>query len=285
MKLGITMFATDQSMGAIELARSAEARGFYSLYIPEHTHIPTSRKTSPPTGDDVLPEEYRRTLDPFVALSAAAAVTTKIRLGTGICLIAQRDPIVTAKEVATLDLISGGRFVFGIGFGWNRDEMESHGVDYRTRRELTREKMLAIQKLWTDEKASFHGDFVRIEESWAWPKPLQNPRPPILVGGSAGPKLFAHIAEYADGWIPIGGAGVAKALPDLRRAVEDAGRDPASVRIVPFGTIPNAEKLDYYESLGIDEVVLRLPSAPADAVLPVLDEYAKLIDATAKGAS
>jgi len=276
MKLGITMFATDQSMGAIELARSAEARGFHSLYIPEHTHIPTSRKTPPPTGDAALPEEYKRTLDPFVALGAAAAVTTKIRLGTGICLIAQRDPIVTAKEVATLDLISGGRFVLGIGFGWNRDEMESHGVDFRTRRELTREKMLAMHKLWTEEKASFDGDFIRLEESWSWPKPLQNPRPPILIGGSPGPKLFAHIAEYADGWIPIGGAGVAKAIPDLHRAMEEAGRDPASVRIVPFGTVPNAEKLGYYESLGIDEVVLRIPSAPADEVLPILDRYAKL---------
>jgi probable F420-dependent oxidoreductase len=276
MNLGITMFATDQSMGAIELARSAEARGFHSLYIPEHTHIPTSRKTPPPTGDAALPEEYKRTLDPFVALGAAAAVTTKIRLGTGICLIVQRDPIVTAKEVATLDLISGGRFVLGIGFGWNRDEMESHGVDFRTRRELTREKMLAMHKLWTEEKASFDGDFIRLEESWSWPKPLQNPRPPILIGGSPGPKLFAHIAEYADGWIPIGGAGVAKAIPDLHRAMEEAGRDPASVRIVPFGTVPNAEKLGYYESLGIDEVVLRIPSAPADEVLPILDRYAKL---------
>lgn len=285
MKLGITMFATDRSMGAIELARSAEARGFHSLYIPEHTHIPTSRKTPPPTGDEVLPEEYKRTLDPFVALSAAAAVTTKIRLGTGICLIAQRDPIVTAKEVATLDVISGGRFVLGVGFGWNRDEMESHGVEYRTRRELTREKMLAIQNLWAEEKASFRGDFVRIEESWSWPKPLQKPRPPVLIGGAPGPKLFAHIAEYADGWIPIGGAGVAKALPDLRQAVEDAGRDPATIRVVPFGTLPNAEKLGYYGSLGIDEVVLRVPSAPADTVLPILDDYAKLVDATAKSAS
>jgi probable F420-dependent oxidoreductase len=285
MKLGITMFATDRSIGVIDLARSAEARGFDSLYIPEHTHIPTSRKTPPPTGDEVLAEEYKRTLDPFVALSAAAAVTTKIRLGTGICLVAQRDPIVTAKEVATLDVISGGRFVFGIGFGWNRDEMESHGVDFRARRELTREKMLAMQELWTEEKASFRGELVQLEESWAWPKPLQKPRPPILLGGAPGPKLFAHIAEYADGWIPIGGAGVAKALPDLRRAVEDAGRDPATVRIVPFGTMPNAEKLDYYASLGIDEVVLRIPSAPADAVQPVLDDCAKLIGAMATRAS
>lgn len=278
MNLGITMFATDQSMGPIELARSAEARGFHSLYIPEHTHIPTSRKTPPPTGDEVLPEEYKRTLDPFVALSAAAAVTTKIRLGTGICLVAQRDPIVTAKEVATLDVISGGRFVFGIGFGWNRDEMESHGVEHRTRRELTREKMLAMRKLWTEEKASFAGDFVRIEESWSWPKPLQKPRPPILLGGAPGPKLFAHIAEYADGWIPIGGAGVAKALPELHRAMVDAGRDPATLRIVPFGTIPNEEKLEYYRSLGIDEVVVRIPSASSNEVLPILDEYAKLCE-------
>lgn len=279
MKLGVTMFATDQAMAPVDLARAVEERGFSSLYVPEHTHIPVSRRTPAPTGDAELPEEYRRTLDPFVALAAAAAVTRKIEIGTGICLVAQRDPIVTAKEVATLDLVSGGRFVFGIGFGWNREEMTSHGVDFRRRREIVREKVLAMQRLWTDERASFAGEFVRFEASWAWPKPLRRPRPPILIGGAPGPKLFRHIAEYADGWIPIGGAGVAAALPDLRRAVDAAGRDPGSMRVVPFGTIPNAEKLRYYESLGIDEVVVRIPSAPADVVLPLLDRYAELITA------
>lgn len=275
MKLGLTMFATDRSLEAVELARAAEERGFYSFYIPEHTHIPTSRETPPPTGDEKLPEEYSRTLDPFVALSAAAAVTKNLVLGTGICLVAQRDPIVTAKEVATLDLVSGGRFVFGIGFGWNREEMADHGVDYRNRRDVVREKVLLMQRLWEDEEASFSGKYVRMSPSWAWPKPSR--RPPILIGGAAGPKLFTHIAEYADGWIPIGGAGVREALPELGRAAQRVGRDPSELRVVPFGTIPDPGKLEYYASLGIEEVVLRLPSAGRDTVLPVLDEYAKLM--------
>ncbi len=275
MKLGITMFATDRSIGPLELARAAEERGFYSFYIPEHTHIPSSRETPPPTGEEKLPEEYSRTLDPFVALSAAAAVTTHLVLGTGICLVAQRDPIVTAKEVATLDLVSGGRFVFGIGFGWNREEMADHGVEYRNRREMVREKVLLMQRLWEDEEASFSGKYVRMSPSWAWPKPSR--RPPILIGGAAGPKLFTHIAEYADGWIPIGGAGIRAALPELSRAAQQAGRDPSELRVVPFGTIPDPGKLEYYASLGIDEVVLRVPSAKRDTVLPILDDYAKLI--------
>ncbi len=277
MQLGATMFATDQAVGPVQLARELEMRGFHSLYFPEHTHIPTSRKTPAPTGEPELPEEYKRTLDPFVALAAAAAVTSRIKLGTGICLVAQRDPIVTAKEVATLDLLSNGRFAFGIGFGWNREEMEDHDVDFRRRREQTREHVLAMQQLWTNERAAFHGDFVRFQESWSWPKPVQQPRPPILIGGAAGPRLFAHIAEYADGWIPIGGAGVRAVLPDLRRAMQEAGRDPADLQIVVFGAVPDRGKLDYYASLGITEVVARLPAGPAATVLRVLDEYAKLL--------
>ncbi|MFQ5351475.1 MAG: LLM class F420-dependent oxidoreductase [Candidatus Binatia bacterium] len=277
MKLGVTIFCTDEVIGPVELARAAEERGFYSIYLPEHTHIPTSRLTPPPTGEAELAEEYKRTLDPFVALAAIAAATDNIRLGTGVCLLAQRDPLIAAKEVATLDLVSRGRFVFGVGFGWNREEMESHGVDYRCRREITREKVLAMQHLWSEEEASFQGQFVSFERSWSWPKPVQHPRPPVLVGGMAGPKLFAHVAEYADGWMPIGGAGIARALPDLRRAAEDAGRDPTTLKVVPFGTVPDPGKLDYYASLGVEEVVLRLPAAPAPQVLKVLDEYARLL--------
>ena len=277
LPLGVTLFLTDQTIAAAELAREVEARGFHSLYFPEHTHIPTSRQTPPPTGEPELPEEYKRTLDPFVALAAAAAATSRLRLGTGVCLVAQHHPLVLAKTVATLDLISGGRFVFGIGFGWNREEMASHDVDFRTRRERVREHTLAMQRLWTGERASFAGEFVSFDESWSWPKPVQQPWPPILIGGAPGPKMFAHIAEYADGWIPIGGAGVGAALPDLRRAVERAGRDPASLRVVPFGTIPNPGKLDYYQSIGITEVVLRLPSAARDVTLRTLDEYARLL--------
>lgn len=278
MELGITMFATDRAMDPVALARAAEERGLASLYVPEHTHIPVSRRTVPPTGEAELPEHYARTLDPFVALAAAAAATERIRVGTGICLVAQHDPIVTAKAVATLDLLSGGRFVFGIGFGWNREEMESHGVDPDRRRERVREHVLTMQRLWSDEVAHFHGDHVHLEPSWAWPKPRQRPWPPVLIGGGPGPTLFRHVAGYADGWMPVGGAGVAAALPALRRAWEEAGRDPAALRIVPFGTLPDPGKLDHYASLGATEVVLRVPSAPADEVLPVLDRHARLAE-------
>jgi probable F420-dependent oxidoreductase len=271
------MFATDLAMAPAALARAAEERGLYSLYFPEHTHIPTSRRTPPPTGDAQLREEYKRTLDPFVALSAAAAVTERLVVGTGICLVAQRDPIVTAKEVATLDLLSGGRVVLGIGFGWNADELEDHGVAMSERRAVAREHVLTMQALWRDDVASFDGSYVHLSPSWSWPKPVQPNGPPVLIGGAPGPTLFAHIAEYADGWIPIGGAGVRAALDDLRKACEQRERDFAELRIVPFGTIPDEGKLDYYASIGIDEVVLRLPSAGADKVLPLLDRYAGLL--------
>jgi probable F420-dependent oxidoreductase len=277
MQLGITLFATDRSMSPVELAVEAEARGFSSLYLPEHTHIPTSRRTPPPTGGDELAEEYKRSLDPYIALAAAASVTQKIRLGTGIALVAQHDPIVLAKQLATLDRLSGGRLVLGIGFGWNREEMESHGVDVKRRRAVVREKMLAMQALWSQEVASFEGEFVRFEPSWQWPKPVQQPRPTVLIGGAAGPILFDHIAEYADGWLPIGGAGMRAALTDLRRAAEARGRNAEELQIVPMGVMPDREKLDYYASLGAREAVLRVPSAPRDVVMPVLDEYVKFI--------
>ncbi|MCA1833352.1 MAG: LLM class F420-dependent oxidoreductase [Actinobacteria bacterium] len=278
MRFGITMFVTDTTMGPGELAREAEDRGFDSIFFPEHTHIPISRTTPAPMGEP-LPEQYRRTMDPFVALTVAACATTKIRLGTGICLVAERDPIVTAKEVASLDHVSGGRFVFGIGFGWNVEEMTDHGVDFRQRREITRECMLAMEALWTQNEASFDGEFVRFEPSWAWPKPVQQPRPPVLIGGGAGPKLFAHIAEYADGWIPIGARGVAAALPELRAAFEKAGRDPSNIEIVPCGSIPDPKKLEYFQSVGVTEVVVGITGGYVDEILPVLDDYAKTVAA------
>jgi len=273
------MFLTDLTMGPVELARAVEERGLHSLYVPEHTHIPTSRKTPPPTGDAELRDEYKRTLDPFVALSMAAAATERLVVGTGICLIAQRDPIVTAKAVASLDQLSRGRFVLGVGFGWNADEIEDHGVTMADRRAVTREHVLAMRALWDNDVGSFDGEFVQIPPSWSWPKPVHAGGPPVLIGGAAGPKLFAHIAEYADGWIPIGGAGVNAALVELHRACDAVGRDPATLRIVPFGTLPDAGKLEYYASLGITEVVLRLPAGDADRVLPILDEYAPLVHA------
>ncbi|HLG00599.1 MAG TPA: LLM class F420-dependent oxidoreductase [Acidimicrobiia bacterium] len=277
MRFGITMFATDVSMRPDQLAIAVEDRGFDAFYVPEHTHIPSSRRTPAPTGDADLPEEYRRTLDVFVALAWAAAATERIRIGTGICLVAQRDIIVTAKEVATIDHLSGGRFVFGIGYGWNREEMEDHGVDPSRRRDIVREKVLAMEGLWAQDEAAFDGEFVRFEPSWSWPKPVQQPRPPVLLGGAPGPTLFSHIAEYGDGWMPIGGSGVAAALPALRDAMDAAGRDPAGLEVATFGSIPDPGKLEHFREIGVTEVILRVPSAPDDVVLPLLDRYATLI--------
>ncbi len=277
MRIGLAIQATDRSMSPVELAREAEERGFYSLYLPEHTHIPTSRRTPPPTGEEKLSEEYLRSLDPYIALAAAAAVTSRIRLGSGIGLVAQHDPITLAKELATLDWLSGGRLVLGIGYGWNLEEMENHGIDVKRRRAHVRETMLAMQALWSQEVASFDGEFVRFEASWQWPKPVQQPRPRVLIGGGPGPRLFAHVAEYADGWMPIGGAGVEEALPDLRRALEDRGRDPDALHVVPMGVLPQRGKLDHYASIGVTEVVLRLPSESRDVVLPRLDEFTRFL--------
>lgn len=281
MRFGVTMFATDTSMSVPDLAVEAEARGFDSVWVPEHTHIPTSRRTPPPTGEAELPEEYRRTVDPLVALAAAAARTSTVHLGTGVMLPAQRDPIVTAKAVATLQNLAGGRFELGVGFGWNVDEMEDHGVDYRTRRAHSREHVLAMQSLWTEDEASFDGDHVRFPPTWSWPKP--EVRVPVLIGGGAGPKMFAHLAEYGDGWIPIGGAGLTEAVPQYREALAAAGRDPDAARIVPFGSVPTHEKLDHFAAVGVTECVFRVPTADADTVRRVLDAQ-QVIVAERKGA-
>ncbi len=282
MDLGVTIFLTDLSIDPTEVAREVEQRGFSSLWLPEHTHIPTSRRTPAPMGEP-LAEEYRRCLDPFVALGMAVAVTDRIRVGTGIALLAERDPIVTAKEVATLDHCSGGRVTLGVGYGWNIEELENHGGSKATRRAVVRERVLAMQELWAEERAAFDGEHVHVAEAWAWPKPRQQVRGrtgvPVLVGGAPGPKLFAHIAEFADGWIPVGGAGVAAALADLRAAAERVGRDPDELTVVPFGTLPDQGKLDHYASLGIAETVLRLPSAGRDEVLRTLDSFQPFLDA------
>ena len=278
MKIGITIHATDQAISPVDLAREAEARGFHSLYIPEHTHIPISRRTPPPTGEEELPEEYSRSPDPYIALAAAASVTKTILLGTAVALPAQHDHITFAKQLATLDVVSSGRLVLGIGYGWNHDEMENHGVDVKSRRHLVREKVLAMQALWTNEVAEFHGDLVEMAPSWQWPKPVQQPRPPILIGGGAGPKLFAHIAEYADGWMPIGGAGMREAIGRLREVMAERGRDPDALRIAPMGVLPDEAKLAYYRETGATEAILRLPSAGPEKVLPRLDEFTKYLE-------
>ena len=274
MRYGVTMFATDQTWRIDEVAVEAESRGFASLWLPEHTHIPTSRTTPPPTGDAVLADGYKRMFDPFIALAAAGARTERIRLGTGIALIAQHEPIATAKTIATLDYLTDGRVYLGIGFGWNIDEMESHGIDPACRRDLVREHVLTMRTLWSDEVAEFRGEFVDLAPSWAWPKPAQAGGPPVLLGSAPAPKAFAAVAEYCDGWLPIGGAGIREAIPALHNACEAIGRDPASLSITPFGTLYEPAKLEYYESLGIEEVVLRLPAGDRDEVLAELDRLA-----------
>jgi len=278
MKFGLAFHTSDLAMSPVDLAREAEARAFDALYLPEHTHIPTSRRTPPPTGEAELPELYRRTYDPYIALAAAASVTAKLRLGTGVALPAQHDAIALAKEIATLDLVSGGRFTWGIGFGWNREEIENHGVPFGQRRDIVREKVQAARALWAGEVAAYAGEHVNFEASWQWPKPVQRQGPPVLIGAGAGPKAFAAIAAYADGWMPIGGAGVRAALPELARAMEREKRDPASLAVVPLGVLPDPAKVDYYQSIGCTEVAFRVPSATADEVLPVLDALARLVE-------
>lgn len=282
MRFGITTMVTDQSIGVAELAKAIEARGFDSLWLPEHTHIPTSRLTPPPTGDAELPEEYKRTLDPLVALMAAAGATETLRLGTGVLLPAQRDPIVAAKAIATLDLLSGGRVDIGVGFGWNEDEMTDHGTVFNQRREVVRERVLAMQELWAEDEASFRGSHVSFGPAWSWPKPSQIPdgkrsSVPLYLGGDGGPKLFAHIAEYGSGWLPIGGRGLTEGIPRFHQAVADTGRDPADVEVIPFGTLPTPGKLDHYAALGIDRCVFLVATASRDDVLAQLDDYATLV--------
>lgn len=281
MRIAVTIFLTDETIAPVRLARELEQRGFAGLYLPEHTHIPVERTTPYPAGGD-LPREYGRTLDPFVALGQAAAVTGRLGLGTGITLIAQHDPIDLAKQIATLDHLSGGRFTLGLGFGWNVEEAADHGVQWRTRRELGRDRMTLMRALWSEEPTAYDGEFGGVRASHAHPKPVQKPRGPVvgprtLVGGAAGPKLFAHIAEYADGWLPIGGRGLTESLPALRSVWTDAGRDPATLQVVPYAVLPSPGKLAHYAELGMEEAVLQLPPAGEGEVLRVLDEYAEYL--------
>ncbi|MCC5951180.1 MAG: LLM class F420-dependent oxidoreductase [Acidimicrobiia bacterium] len=281
MHLGVTIFATDRSIDMATLARAVEDRGFHSLWLPEHTHIPVSRRTPPPVGGGELPEEYRRTLDPIVALTAAATVTSRLRVGTGILLPAQREPIVTAKALASLDLLSGGRLEVGVGFGWNEDELEHHGVAMSERRGVVAESVAAMRALWTEDEAAYAGAHVSFSPSWSWPKPLTNatrPHLPVLLGGGDGPKLRSHLVEWADGWIPIGGAGLSRSIPVLHEELAAAGRDPSTFGIVPFGSVPTPGKLEHFAEIGVTECVVRLPSAGEAEVLNTLDEYAPLVE-------
>ncbi|WP_331744437.1 TIGR03619 family F420-dependent LLM class oxidoreductase (plasmid) [Streptomyces sp. NBC_01136] len=281
MRIAVTIFLTDETIAPVRLARELEARGFAGLYLPEHTHIPVERTTPYPAGGE-LPREYGRTLDPFVALGQAAAVTERLGLGTGITLVAQHDPIDLAKQIATLDHLSGGRFTFGVGFGWNVEEAADHGVAWRTRRELGRDRMALMRALWAEEPTAYEGEFGSVRASSAFPKPVQKARGPVagprtLIGGAAGPKLFAHIAEYADGWMPIGGRGLTESLPVLRSVWADAGRDAGALQVVPYAVYPSAGKLAHYAGLGVEEVVVQLPPAGEAEVLGVLDAYAEYL--------
>ena len=282
MDFGLTIFPTAESIQPDELARLAEERGFESLWFPEHTHIPASRLTPYPGGGE-LPEEYRQLYDPFVALTAAACATERLRVGTGICLIVERDPITTAKEVATLDRISGGRFLFGVGAGWNEEEMRNHGTDPGRRFGLMRERIEAMKEIWTADEAAYHGRHVDFDPIWSWPKPLQQPHPPVIVGGNADGALDRAVA-VADGWIPNPEtrlSALGERVTELQRRADAAGRRPLPVTF--YAVKPQAEALRRYAEAGVDRAVFLLPQAGRDVVEPLVDAFATLAHEHARG--
>jgi probable F420-dependent oxidoreductase len=278
MDFGVLMFMTDYAMAAPALAQALEERGFESLWVPEHSHIPLSRKTPFPGGGD-LPKQYYDAMDPFVMLSAAAAVTKKLKLGTGVCLVIQRDTIQTAKAVASLDQVSGGRFLFGIGGGWNQDEMEDHGTVYATRFKKMREQIEAMREIWTKSKPEYHGETVNFPPMMTWPKPVQNPMP-VIVGG-AFPHGARRALRYGNGWIPHSRrphyGDVTDFLPQFRQMAAEAGRDPAEVPVTVWGVPEDADRLRRYRDQSVARVVVSLPSEPAAKTLPRLDRWAELI--------
>jgi probable F420-dependent oxidoreductase len=277
MQFGLTMFPADYAMRVDDLAREAEARGFTSLWLPEHTHIPVSRRSPWPGGAE-LPKEYWHTHDLFVALATAAAVTRTLKICSGICLLVERDPITTAKEVASLDALSNGRVMFGIGGGWNAEEMENHGTTFKTRWKLLRERVEAMKKIWTEDEAEYHGEFVNFDPIWSWPKPVQKPHPPIFLGGH-GSKALQRVVDYCDGWLPIpvrAGDLVAE-IGDLRQRAEKAGRDPKSIAIATYGGPRDEAVVQQYRDAGVDHYIFSLPPAGRDKVLQLLDRYAEFM--------
>jgi probable F420-dependent oxidoreductase len=278
MQIGAAMFFTDYSMAPAELGLALEERGFESVWAPEHSHIPLSRKSPFPSGGE-LPKQYYDAMDPFVTLSAAAAVTKKLKLGTGVCLVIQRDTIQTAKAVASLDQVSGGRFLFGIGGGWNQDEMEDHGTVYATRFKKMREQIEAMREIWTKSKPEYHGETVNFPPMMTWPKPVQNPMP-VIVGG-AFPHGARRALRYGNGWIPHSRrphyGDVTDFLPQFRQMAAEAGRDPAEVPVTVWGVPEDADRLRRYRDQSVARVVVSLPSEPAAKTLPRLDRWAELI--------
>jgi probable F420-dependent oxidoreductase len=276
MDVGVFYFPVDYGINVAELAKALEDRGFGSLYVPEHTHIPLSRKTPFPGGGE-LPKRYAHTHDPFVALAFAAAATKKLKIGTGICLVPQHEPLVTAKAIASLDMLSSGRFIFGIGGGWNVDEMENHGATHKDRFKIMREHVLAMKALWTEEHASYKGEFVQFDPVLSYPKPAQRPHPPIVLGGESDHTL-KRVVEYCDGWFPRTRAGFdpVEAKARLAKAASEKGRDPKSLTITVFGAPNKAEVLESYAKAGIEGALLAIPDGTRDEILAFLDKNAPL---------
>lgn len=273
MKIGITLFATDYAIRPDDLARACEERGFESIWFPEHTHIPASLKTPPPLGGKT-PRYLWHLHDLFVALTAAAAVTKTIKVGSGICLVIERDPITLAKEVASLDQLSNGRLLFGIGAGWNVEEMENHGMPFERRWKVLRERIEAMKEVWSKEDAEYHGEFVNFDPIWSYPKPAQNPHPPILLG-TLSAKGLNRVVEYCDGWIPVGARieDLPGAIHDLHARAAQAGRQASEVPVSVFSAPDDETVLAQYQAMGVERVVLGVPSKGADVVLPLLDTY------------
>ena len=275
--IGIFYFATEYGHNVVDVARDAEQRGFESLWLPEHTHIPVSRKT-PYAGGAELPKEYAHTLDPFVALAAVATATKHIRLATGISLLIERDTITMAKTLATLDLLSNGRAILGVGGGWNREEAEHHGVEWSQRFQKLEEQITAIKIIWANDEASFHGEHVRFDPIWSWPKPIQRPHPPILLGGETDHTL-RRVIKYCDGWLPRARDPeiIVRGIAQLNELAEEAGRDPESISVNVFAPRPDAELIDRFKGMGVARIVLWLPPEDRDAVSTRLDGYTRFL--------
>ncbi len=282
MKIGAMIFATDQTIKMTRLAPELEARGFDSLWVPEKTHLPASRKTPWPGGD--LPEWYKRTSDPFVTLASAAAVTKTLRVGTGVAMVPIRDAVITAKEVATLDWLSDGRFEFGIGYGWNKEEFETHGVDISNAPAIMKDKVALMEELWRNDIGGYQGEHVSVEPSWSWPKPVQSPRPPIWLGSRATTANFDDIAAYMDGWIPIEGySDIIGQIPKLRAAFERAGRNPDDVRVSVYSSAGDPDMVAQYKDAGVERVIVTLPPVADAEVLSALDTHARRLNGILDG--